>query len=238
MTGAPSLMLAFAAGLVSFVSPCCLPLVPGYLATVSGNAATRRQMLARSLAFVGTFSLIFVLLGLTATWLGSTLLDNRAVLDRVAGTAILVMGGLFIASAFVGRLNRQWRVPGLVERAGTGGPIVAGAAFSLAWTPCIGPTLGAILGLAATTSGTAEGGALLAVYAAGLAVPFIASALAFERAQRVFGVFRRHRAIVQGASGAMLVGMGILVLSGELFRLNVEAQRLLGELGLDIWRSV
>lgn len=238
MTGAPSLTLAFAAGFVSFVSPCCLPLVPGYLATVSGNATTRRQVLWRSLAFVGTFSLIFILLGLTATWLGAALLDNRAVLERVSGTAILAMGALFIASAFVARLNREWRVPGLIERAGTGGPIVAGAAFSLAWTPCIGPTLGAILGLAATTSGTAEGGALLAVYALGLAVPFIASALAFERAQRLFSVFRRHRAIVQATAGAMLIGMGILVLTGELFRLNIKAQRFLGELGLNIWQSV
>jgi len=238
MTGTPSLALAFAAGFVSFISPCCLPLVPGYLATVNGGATARRQVLARSITFVVTFSLIFVLLGLAATAVGAFLADNRQLLDRVAGTLILAMGLLFVASSFMDRLNREWRVPGLLERAGSGGPIMAGAAFSLAWTPCVGPALGAILGLAATTSGTAQGGLLLAFYAAGLAVPFLLAALAFERAQRLFGVFSRHRAAVQALAGLLLVGMGVLVLTGELYRLNVEAQKLLGQLGLNFFQSV
>jgi cytochrome c-type biogenesis protein len=152
----PSLALAFAAGTVSFVSPCCLPLVPGYLATVSGAepAGLRRgvdpRVLARGVLFVASFSAVFIALGLGATALGAFLADSKPALNRAAGVLIAVMGGLFVASVFVVRLNREWRPRRLVERAGRGGPLVAGVAFALAWTPCVGPTRGAILGLAAT----------------------------------------------------------------------------------------
>ena len=244
MVEAPSLALAFAAGFVSFVSPCCLPLVPGYLATVAGvhpGESRRRldpQVLGRSLAFVGTFSLIFILLGLSATALGSFLFDHQDTLNKVAGIAILAMGVFFIASVFVVRLNRDLRSRGLIERASSGGPVVAGAAFAIAWTPCVGPTLGAILGLAATTSGTAQAALLLGVYSAGLAVPFLLSAMAFTGASRTFRWLGRHYAAVQVAGGGILLVMGVLVLSGELFRLNAEAQRLLDDVGLNFFKSV
>jgi cytochrome c-type biogenesis protein len=159
--------------MVLFVSPCCLPLVPGYLAAVSGTtpSESRRrldsQVIARSLLFVSSFSGIFIILGLTATALGSFLIRNQATLNTVAGVAIAVMGLLFVASVFAVRLNREWRPQGLLERAGRGGPLVAGAAFAVAWTPCVGPTLAAILGLAATQQSTPEGAALLAIYSAG-----------------------------------------------------------------------
>jgi cytochrome c-type biogenesis protein len=239
----PSFALAFAAGLVSFVSPCCLPLVPGYLATVSGAQpgearGADARVLARSLLFVGTFSLLFVLLGLGATAIGSLLLDHRDALDTVAGAAIVAMGALFIASVFVTRLNRDFRPRGLAEHAGRGGPVVAGAAFALAWTPCVGPTLGAILGLAATQDGTARGGVLLLVYSAGLALPFLLCAVAFSSATRAFGVLRRHYTVLQVTSGAVLIAMGILVLTGELFRLNIEVQQALDGLGVNFFRSV
>jgi cytochrome c-type biogenesis protein len=238
-------MLAFAAGVVSFVSPCCLPLVPGYLAAVSGSSPNElsrpgfdRVVLGRSLVFVGSFSLIFVLLGLSATTAGAFLFDNKPLLDKVAGISIIAMGVLFVASVFVVRLNREFRPHGLIERAGRGGPVVAGVAFALAWTPCIGPTLGAILGLAATSSGTAKGGLLLAVYAAGLALPFLFSAVAFNAATRAFAFFKRHYAAIQIGAGIVLVAMGVLVLTGELFRLNVEAQQFLGRLGVNFFQSV
>src|SRR5438128_3329398 len=164
----PSLLLAFAAGVVSFVSPCCLPLVPGYLAAVSGvspgeqgRSRLDRRVLGRSLLFVATFSLIFILLGLSATAVGSFLFANKPLLNRIAGVSIIAMGVLFVASVFVVRLNREFRPHALIERVGKGGPVVAGAAFALAWTPCVGPTLGAILGLAATSGGTAKGALLL-----------------------------------------------------------------------------
>jgi cytochrome c-type biogenesis protein len=241
---APSIALAFAAGLVSFLSPCCLPLVPGYLATVSGvapGAPGRRidpRVIFRSLVFVATFSLIFVVLGLTATAVGDFLFDNQPTLNKVAGVAIVAMGGLFIASVFVARLNRDWRPVALVERTGTGGPVVAGVAFAIAWTPCVGPALGAILGLASTEEGTAQGAFLLAVYSAGLALPFLFTAIAFNAASRAFGFFKRHYAAIQLGAGAVLVAMGVLVITGELFRLNIEVQQFLDRFDLNFFQDV
>ena len=242
-TGSPSLLLAFWAGIVSFVSPCVLPLVPGYLAAVSGTqpGEGRRldaRVLARSLLFVATFSTIFILLGLGATAVGSFLQDNKDTLDKIAGVLIIAMGVLFIASVFVVRLNREWRAPGLIERAGRGGPVVAGAAFAIAWTPCVGPTLGAILGLASTSSGTGRGAALLAFYSLGLALPFLFFAVAFSSAQRAFGWVKRHYAAIQVGAGAVLIVMGVLVFTGELFQLNIRAQNLLRDLGLDFYNNV
>lgn len=239
----PSLALAFAAGLVSFLSPCCLPLVPGYLATVSGVSAENLgkrvdpKVMGRSFIFVATFSLVFVLLGLSATAIGHLLFTNQPLLNKVAGVAIIAMGLLFIGSVYITRLNRDWRPGALLERAGRGGPVVAGATFAIAWTPCVGPTLGAILGLAATQRGTAEGGLLLATYSAGLGLPFILSAAGFSTATRSLTFFKRHYTAIQLGSGGVLAVMGVLVLTGELFRLNVEIQRFLDRFGLNLFQS-
>ncbi len=246
MVDPPSLALAFAAGIVSFLSPCSLPLVPGYLAAVSGRPAGEerpaRRVDPRTLAgaglFVLTFSAIFILLGLSATALGALLFDNQLVLRKVAGVAIIALGVMFVASIFVARLNREVRPAGLIERAGRGGPVVAGAAFALAWTPCVGPTLGAILGLASTTQGTGKGALLLAVYSAGLALPFLFSAVAFNAATRAFGFFKRHYAAIQAGAGIVLVTMGVLVVTGELFRLNIEVQAFLDQYGLNFFQSL
>ncbi|MFL5820933.1 MAG: cytochrome c biogenesis CcdA family protein [Solirubrobacteraceae bacterium] len=243
MVDSPSLVLAFAAGFVSFVSPCVLPLVPGYLAAVTGQerpdpARLTARTVLRSLLFIATFSGIFVLLGLSATAIGSFLFAHKPTLDRVAGALIVALGVLFVASVFVIRLNREWRPTALIERAGRGGPVVAGAAFAVAWTPCVGPTLGAILGLASTSQGTGRGALLLVVYSAGLGLPFFLSALGFEAAQRSFAFFKRHYAAIQAGAGVVLIAMGVLVFTGELFRLNVEIQQALGRLGLDFFQNV
>lgn len=244
MVEAPSIALAFAAGVVSFVSPCCLPLVPGYLATVSGAQTSdlgrrfNRRVLTRSVVFVGTFSLIFVLLGLGATVIGSFLFDHQPTLNKVAGVAIIAMGTVFLGSLLTPRLNRDWRPEALIHRAGHGGPVMAGAAFTLAWTPCVGPTLGAILGLASTSSGTVQGGVLLAVYSAGLALPFLGTAVAFDTATRALAFFKRHYTAIQAGAGVVLIAMGVLVFTGELFRLNVEVQQLLDRHGLNFFRGV
>ena len=244
MVEAPSLVLAFTAGFVSFVSPCCLPLVPGYLATVAGTrpeelgGRTDPRVVARSAAFVATFSLVFVLFGLGATAIGSFLFDNQLVLNKLAGALIVAMGLLFIGSVFFVRLNRDFRPDALLERAGRGGPVVAGLAFAIAWTPCVGPTLGAILGLASTQSGTPRGALLLAVYSAGLAVPFLGSAVAFNAATKSFRFFKRHYAAIQLGAGVVLVAMGVLVLTDELIRLNIEAQAFLDRLGLNFFQNV
>jgi len=245
--GAPSILLAFGAGLVSFISPCVLPLVPGYLATVSGltpeelrasHGAQLRAVVMRAGLFILSFSAIFVLLGMTATGLGRALADNRALLEKIAGITIIVMGALFVLMLFVPLLNREWHVDALMQRAGRGGPLVAGAAFAIAWTPCVGPALASILGLAATSGTVAQGGGLLAVYSAGLALPFLITAIAFNRATTAFAWVKRHYAVINGVAGVLLISIGVLVLTGELFRLNVQAQQFLDGYGLNLFKSL
>jgi cytochrome c-type biogenesis protein len=235
---------ALAAGIVSFLSPCVLPLVPGYLSAVTGvsagelEEASWRRVLGPSLLFVASFSAIFILLGLSATGLGSVLRDHKDLLTTISGVLIIAMGVLFVASLFVTRLNREWHVDALLERAGRGGPIVAGAAFAIAWTPCIGPTLSAILTAASLSGSAGHGALLLTVYSAGLAIPFLATALAFSRMTTAFAVVKRHYQLIVATGGAILIAMGVLILTGEITQLNAELQRWGEELGLDVWNSI
>ena len=235
---------ALAAGIVSFLSPCVLPLVPGYLSAVTGVSAQDldragwRRVLVPSLLFVASFSAIFIALGLTATGLGSALNDHRELLNKIAASLIVAMGVLFVAALFVPRLNREWRIDGLMARAGSGGPVLAGAAFAIAWSPCIGPTLGAILSAAALSDSVGRGAFLLAVYSAGLAVPFLLTAVAFSRMTAAFAAVKRYYPVIIATGGAILIAMGVLIWTGEFFRLNIEAQKLLTDLGLDFWNDV
>jgi cytochrome c-type biogenesis protein len=235
---------ALAAGVVSFLSPCVLPLVPGYLSAVTGVSAADlddagwRRVLGPSLLFVASFSAIFILLGLTATAIGSTLQDHMELLTKISGALIIAMGVLFVSSLFITRLNREWHVDALLERAGKGGPIVAGAAFAIAWTPCIGPTLGAILTAASLSSSAGRGAFLLAVYSAGLAIPFILTALAFSRMTSAFAVVKRHYQAIVAFGGVVLIAMGILIWNGELFQINLEIQNWFEETGIDFWNQV
>jgi len=235
---------ALAAGLVSFLSPCVLPLVPGYLSAVAGlnpgeiESSGWRRVLVPSLLFIAAFSAIFILLGLTATGIGQTLQDNRELLNKIAGVLIIAMGVLFVASMFVARLNREWHVDALVKRAGKGGPLMAGAAFAVAWTPCVGPTLAAVLSAAALSESAAHGALLLAFYSAGLGIPFLVTALAFSRATTAFAALKRHYAAIIATGGVILIAMGVLVYTNELFQLNIEAQKLLERLGLNFFSDV
>ena len=144
------------------------------------------------------------------------------------------MGVLFIAATFIDRLNREWHLEALLARAGKGGPIVAGAAFSIAWTPCTGPALGGILTLAGIQGEAAHGAFLLAVYSLGLAVPFLITALAFSRATTAFSVIKRHYRAIVGVGGGILIAMGVLILSGGFTELNIWAQKVTSELGLNL----
>jgi len=235
---------ALAAGVVSFLSPCVLPLVPGYLSAVSGVSANElesagwRRVLGPSLLFVASFSAIFILLGLTATGLGSVLKDHRELLTKISGALIIAMGVLFVSSLFITRLNREWHVDALLERAGRGGPIVAGAAFAIAWTPCIGPTLGAILGAASLSGSAAHGALLLAVYSAGLAIPFILTAVAFSQMTTAFAVVKRHYQAIVAVGGLILIAMGILIWTGELSQLNTDVVNWMEKSGLDFYNEV
>src|SRR5437764_15062612 len=222
-----TVLAAFAVGFISFVSPCVLPLVPGYLSAISGvtfaelaEGKGRVRVVGPALLFCLSFTVMFVALGMSATGLGRTLQDHRETLRHVAATLLLAMGCLFIAAMFVPRLNREWRPNSLISRASTGGPVIAGLAFAVAWLPCTGPTLGAILTAASTESTVGKGGVLLAFYAAGLAVPFILSALAFSRVTGIFRFFRDHYQAITAVSGVILVAMGVLLFTNELARLN------------------
>jgi cytochrome c-type biogenesis protein len=222
--GPAALAAAFAAGFVSFVSPCVLPLVPGYLSVVSGVGvgelgAQPRRVATATAAFVAGFGTIFVLLGAGAAWFGDALLSNRRTLEIVAGALVVFVGLLYAGVPLPLPLLREKRLP-LPRARGAPTAALAGLAFGIGWTPCIGPTLAAILALAAGSGSAEEGAVLLAVYAVGLGVPFLLFALAFTRALGVVGALRRHRAAVGVVSGSLLVVFGALLASGYLARLT------------------
>ena len=179
-----------------------------------------------------------VALGMTATGLGTTLLEHRNTLRDVAGVILVLMGVAFIGTLFVPFLRREWRPEKLLARASTGGPVVAGLAFAVAWLPCTGPTLGAILTAAGTESTVGEGGVLLAFYSAGLAVPFVLSALAFSSVTGVFRFFRDHYSAITVVSGVILIAMGVLLYTNQLTQLNADALRLLDSLGLNFFSEI
>ncbi len=233
--------LALAAGLVSFLSPCVLPLVPGYLSTVIGvtpadlkGGVSARRVLVPSLLFIASFSTIFILLGMSATVIGSTLNAHKQTLQQVGGVLIIVMGLIFLATPFVRLLNREWHSETLLALAGRGGPLVAGAAFAIAWTPCTSVTLGAILTQAAVSSSAAHGALLLAFYSAGLAIPFLLIALAFERMTNALTVVKRHFPVIIGVGGAVMIALGVLILTGEYTILNAQANELLQGTGVNV----
>jgi cytochrome c-type biogenesis protein len=232
--------VAFGAGLISFLSPCVLPLVPGYISSVAGVTTTAeiraRRVIGPSLAFIGTFSAVFIALGLLAGQaLRGTLTGTTA--RQVSGALVIVMGLLFVLSPLVPRIAREWRVQSLMERAGESGPVLTGLAFAIAWTPCQGPTLGAIIGLTSASSSAFHGAFLLAIYCLGLGVPFLVTGLAFGKATAAFSVIKRHYAVVIGVGGLVLVGMGVLIWTGQFTVLNQHVSDWLNTLGLPNFNS-
>ena len=209
-----TVIAAFAVGFVSFVSPCVLPLVPGYLSAVSGVSLAEMQggerrplrILMPAIVFCLAFTVVFVALGMTATGLGSVLRDERGTLDKVAGAVIIALGVLFVITPFVPRLNR--------------------------------PTLGTILTAASVQDTVDQGAILLLFYSAGLAVPFLLTAVAFTRATTAFRWLRDRYLIITALSGAVLIAMGILLYTGELTRLNIEAQQALDSIGLNVFENL
>jgi cytochrome c-type biogenesis protein len=236
---------AFGAGFLSFVSPCVLPLVPGYLSAISGasfvdikEGKNRGHILIPALIFCLAFSVMFILLGMTATGIGQTLQDNRQLLRQVSGIAIVGMGLFFIGTLFLPAFNKEWRPEALMKRAGNGGPVVAGLAFAVAWLPCTGATLGAVLSAASSTADIGKGALLLSFYSLGMAVPFLLSALFFTSVTGFFKFFRDHYAEITVVSGVILIAFGVLLYTNEVTRLNAEAQQLLDSLGLNFFEGV
>lgn len=218
---------AFFAGLVSFVSPCVLPVIPGYLSFISGVSAehmhdpARRSEVTRRVAlnsafFVFGFSVVFILLGWTASTLGQFLLSYLHIFNRVAGVCLVLFGLHVMGVLRIGFLNYEKRFQARTKPLGVFGAFVVGLAFAFGWTPCIGPILAGVLTLAAQSESQAQGVGLLAVYSAGLGVPFFLTALAFQRFLGFFKWMRTHMRTVEIVSGVFLVAVGVLVFFNQL----------------------
>lgn len=228
-----NVLAAFVFGMLSFLSPCVLPLLPGYLSMMSGYTAadvaegrpSPARMLRVTLLFVAGFTAVFVALGATATGLGSTLLRNSNTITVWAGWIVVGMG-LFIAVSAIWNpkllmpMMRERRMEVSPSRLGVWAPPVMGAAFGFGWTPCIGPTLAAILTIAATEETVWQGMFLLFVYSMGLGVPFVLAGLGMTRAYGSFGWFKRHFTPITVVSGLLLAIFGALMVTGQLTQLS------------------
>jgi cytochrome c-type biogenesis protein len=225
------LFVAFAAGLLSFLSPCVLPLVPSYIGFLTGMTLPevtdrRRPALIHATLFVAGFSLVFILLGASATALGRALNQYQVWIQRIGGLLIIGFGLICLGAVRADALMRERRVQLEEKPVGYLGSLLVGMAFAAGWTPCIGPVLGAILGLAATSTDLARGTLLLVAYSAGLAVPFLLAAVALESFLGWFQRFRRYLPWVMRVSGALLVFVGILMVTGQFTRLAGWLQQL------------
>lgn len=222
-----TLLAAFAAGFLSFVSPCVLPLIPGYISFVSGisvdemrgdapPATSRLQIFVTSLAFVIGFSLVFIALGASATAIGKFLFARLPLFSKIAG-AILIVFGLHTMGVFrLAFLETEKRVHSQRKPAGPLGAVLVGVAFAFGWTPCIGPILGGILAIAGSKNSVTEGITLLAVYSLGLGIPFLLTSLAINQFFGAARRIRRYYHAIELASGALLIVIGVLIISGEL----------------------
>jgi cytochrome c-type biogenesis protein len=235
---ATGVLFAFLAGFVSFLAPCVLPLVPGYLSAVSavdaerlGQSGTSRRVVASSIPFVLGFTAFFVLLGVGAALLGGRVLSEQFVLEKIAGFVLVVVG-----FAFMGLLPWPERLlgAGLLQSArGRGSRFLLGGAFAVCAAPCIGPVLASILVLAGSTESVAQGALLLAVYSLGLAVPFVLAGALFTRAMGAFRRLRDHYRAIQAVGGAVLVALGLLLFFGRFYWLQVYLNRFLEWAGLE-----
>ncbi|MDX6533303.1 MAG: cytochrome c-type biosis protein [Gaiellales bacterium] len=211
--------VAFGAGLVSFGTPCVLPLVPAYLSAIGIAPGDTRTSLLRALPFVLGFSLVFVVLGILAGLAGGQLADHRDQLAKLSGIVIVAMGFAMLGLLPLPLLNRT-AMPALEPARRTGSPLLLGGAFALCFTPCVTPVLASLLVLSAGVGTAARAAGLLAAYAAGLALPFLLAAVALGRTMGVFRVVRDRYTVVRAVSGVVLVVAGLLVFFDQTFLLN------------------
>src|SRR6266481_5164255 len=222
--------VAFVAGLVSFLSPCVLPLVPGYISIVSGSSLDQlkaqdkdvslsRTVLLSSVVFIIGFSITFVLLGASATWFGQVLVSRRYLFDKIAGLILIVFGVHVLGIVKINALYQDKRFHNVQKPRGVLGAFVMGLAFAFGWTPCLGPILAGILTIASTKQTVAEGMMLLGVYSAGLGIPFLLTSLALNQFLAFYSRFKKHFHAVEVASGALVIAVGVLMITGSLTRL-------------------
>ncbi len=228
-------VISFAAGVVGFLSPCVLPLLPGYVAFMTGAGVSERvpvrKALRGTLAFVAGLTVVFVSLGATASVLSSFLNEHKRAIEVASGIFVIAMGVLLVSgnrAPFLVRERRFHIRPG----AGAARPLLLGMAFAFGWTPCIGPTLGAALNLAATSDGLAQGVGLLFAYSLGIGLPFALAGLGLVS---FGGRLKRQAATIQAAGGVVLVLVGVLLLTGRLTQITIWMQRALTGAGLDFW---
>ncbi|NOZ32551.1 MAG: cytochrome c biogenesis protein CcdA [Alphaproteobacteria bacterium] len=226
------LLLIFGAGILSFLSPCVLPLVPPYLTYMSGVSFEQlredgavagvgwRRGAFTSVFFVLGFSVVFITLGATATAFGQVFRQALPILTTIAGVAIIAMGMHFLGLFRIALLDRQVRHSGPSVASGPGGGFMLGLAFAVGWTPCIGPVLAVVLTVAATGDTALTGAGLLAVYSAGLGVPFILAGLMVGPFLNFFKSFKKHLGMVEKAMGVLLIITGILFLTGDFTRIS------------------
>ncbi len=240
-------VVAFGAGIISFLSPCVLPLVPSYLSMMSGVSTAdlavasrpdQRRLLRSTLLFVAGFTLVFALLEATASGLGRALQAHERLLDEIAGVVIIVAGLAFaglLRPAWLMR-ERRWHVA--PSRLGLYAAPVMGMAFAFGWTPCIGPALAAVLGLASDTHTLGRGEAMLVAYSLGLGLPFVLAGVAFGRVTPLLRFVRRHLRVINLVSGLLLATLGVLLLTDNLHVLSTWASDLLNAIGLGRLRTV
>lgn len=238
MEGALLPLVAVVAGVISFSSPCCLPLVPGYLSYVSalpvadlGEREARRVTVRAALLFVGGFTTIFTLLGLGASALGSVFLRNQDTVTRWFGVVIVILGLSTMGLLRVPALQRERRLDLARVPRGPGWAFPMGMAFAAGWAPCIGPVLATILATASVSGTAVWGGILLALYSVGLGIPFVLLALGFNRANRSMRWLRAHGRAVERTGGLLLVCVGVLFINGTWLELFRPLQRWFAELG-------
>jgi len=224
MTNLPLPIAAFLAGLVSFLSPCVLPLVPGYVSLISGvgvedlkshETQLLRKMMLNSISFILGFSVVFITLGAISTEVGQLLARYKSTLAQVAGV-VIVLFGLHLTGIFrIHALYADKRLHNVKGGSTVGGAFLIGFAFAFGWTPCVGPILAVILGFAAAQDSVVKGIALLTVYSMGLAVPFLLTSFGIERFLKFYSRFRSHMHAVEVASGALLIALGVLLVFGR-----------------------
>lgn len=227
--------VAFGAGVLSFFSPCTAPLVPGYLALISegagdgpagGEQARRRRTLRASLLFVLGFVVVFVLLGSAAALLGGLVGPARRLVNQLAGGVMIVLGLTMLGVVRVPFLSQDRRFHPASRALGPARPALLGMAFAFGWTPCVGPILAAILFYAGAAATMGEGALLLLLYALGMGLPFVMAGLGLTRLMGAMRAARRHQRLITWASGAVLIGMGLLFLTNRFFWVSIAVQRL------------